>query len=298
MTSSKLLWFKFYPTDWLGSGTLRRADLATKGFYIDLLCVMFDCEFPGRLETGGTAWTDEEIASSVNGDPKQNIGHLHKLIEMRVLSRDSNKTVFSRRMVKDENKRRACSSAGKKGGGSPYLHTSHTDSTTFKGTSKGESKGPPKQNKPPEARSQKPETRSQIPEPEAREGECSPAAQESTSDSDLTPVADEIVNSWNGIPGVVKVERITAKRRASLNARMREAYFRSNWREGIARAASSAFLQGEKGWRADFEWFLRPDSLVKLLEGKYDNNPRAGPAVTSTGGGKPNWLTEGDDEAD
>lgn len=295
--TSKLPWFKFYPTDWLGSGSLRRADLAVKGFYIDLLCVMFDCEFPGMLETNGNAWTDEEISKSVNGDPCENMRHLRRLLDMGILSRNSNKTVFSRRMVRDENKRRSCSRAGKKGGGNPHLAETYPDSTTFKGQSKGESKGAPKLNKPPETRDQKPETRSQI--PETREESESPSAQESASDSTPSPdeVFDEVIESWNQVPGVVKAERITAKRRASLNARMREAYFRSNWREGIARAASSEFLQGSKGWRADLEWFLRPDSLVKLMEGMYDN-ARAGPTQPSKGGGKPSWLTtEGDDEA-
>ena len=31
------------------------------------------------------------------------------------------------------------------------------------------------------------------------------------------------------------------------------------------------FLVGDndKGWRADLDWFLRPDSVTKILEGKY-----------------------------
>ncbi len=33
------------------------------------------------------------------------------------------------------------------------------------------------------------------------------------------------------------------------------------------------FLRGvsDRGWVADFEWFVRPESVTKLLEGKYDN---------------------------
>jgi hypothetical protein len=81
----------------------------------------------------------------------------------------------------------------------------------------------------------------------------------------------EIVSEWNKIPGVTKADRITAKRRASLNARLREAYFRSNWQQGIARVALSDFCRGAKKWRADIDWFLRPDTLVKILEGAYDN---------------------------
>jgi len=33
----------------------------------------------------------------------------------------------------------------------------------------------------------------------------------------------------------------------------------------------SPFLLGEndRGWRADIDWFLRPDSVTRILEGKY-----------------------------
>lgn len=94
----------------------------------------------------------------------------------------------------------------------------------------------------------------------------------------LSEAMGEVVSEWNKIPGVTKAERVTAKRRASLNARLREAYFRSNWQRGIERVALSDFCRGAKKWRADIDWFLRPDTLVKILEGAYDN-PRGSPTT-------------------
>lgn len=124
------------------------------------------------------------------------------------------------------------------------------------------------------------------------EGGISPSAQESASDSPPDAVVQEILDSWNRIPGVLKAERVTAKRKASVNARMREAYFRSNWTQGMQRVASSEFCQGvnDRGWKADLEWFLRPDTLLKILEGKYDraNKSREGPSVTLEGSGLAN----------
>ena len=67
--------------------------------------------------------------------------------------------------------------------------------------------------------------------------------------------------------------RITAKRATQLNARLKDPWWRENWESAIARAAESEFLRGKNahGWRADFEWFCKPDSANAILEGKYDN---------------------------
>lgn len=113
-------------------------------------------------------------------------------------------------------------------------------------------------------------------------GVVSPSAQE-PPEADSPPVPDqaqEIFDTWNGTEGVLKAEKFTAKRRAAVNARLRESYFRSNWTAGLAGVASSAFCQGsnDRGWKADLDWFLRPETLVKILEGKYANNTRAGPS--------------------
>lgn len=160
-----LPWFKFYPTDWLGSGTLRRASHAVKGFYIDLLCVMYDCENKGRLEAAGVAWSEEEVSRSVNGDPTENLSHLRWLIQTGVLSKDDSGVIYSRRMVKDESRRKAGSEAGKKGGGNPDLTKDDTDQQTYKGKSKGRPKGEREKPIYLETRDQSIDTRSQKPEP-------------------------------------------------------------------------------------------------------------------------------------
>lgn len=89
-----------------------------------------------------------------------------------------------------------------------------------------------------------------------------------------------IVTEWN-IVGPVKCQRLTAKRRATMAARLRDAWWRENWRKGLARIPDSDFLCGRSGaWKADIDWFLKPDSLTKILEGKYEN----GTSSKRTGG--------------
>ena len=42
-------------------------------------------------------------------------------------------------------------------------------------------------------------------------------------------------------------------------------------------AGESEFLNGhnEKVWKADFEWLMRPNNFIKVLEGKYHNRTKA-----------------------
>lgn len=66
---------------------------------------------------------------------------------------------------------------------------------------------------------------------------------------------------------------ITAKRRKALRERLRDPTWRDRWREGLERARASEFLAGrnERNWVPDLDWFLRPDTVVKILEGRYES---------------------------
>ena len=67
--------------------------------------------------------------------------------------------------------------------------------------------------------------------------------------------------------------RMTKNREKALRARLADPWWAANWRAALERGCKSAFLHGEndRGWKADFEFFIRPDSVTKILEGKYDN---------------------------
>lgn len=49
--------------------------------------------------------------------------------------------------------------------------------------------------------------------------------------------------------------------------------------EAFRRAQASSFCTGQndRHWKADFDWLLNENNLVKVLEGKYDNPAEAGP---------------------
>lgn len=85
------------------------------------------------------------------------------------------------------------------------------------------------------------------------------------------PQARDFMAAWNAIPKIRKAQRLTSGRIRTLRARMKEPDFRDGWKEGLSVISRSTFLQGsnDRKWIIDIDWFLKPDSLTKILEGKY-----------------------------
>ena len=83
---------------------------------------------------------------------------------------------------------------------------------------------------------------------------------------------EAVLDAWNSIPGVpsVKVLDHNTDRYRMLCARL-DKYGVEQVLEAVSNVAHSAFLRGggDKGWRADFGWFVKPNNFPKVLEGKY-----------------------------
>lgn len=75
---------------------------------------------------------------------------------------------------------------------------------------------------------------------------------------------------------IKQVKTVTVKRRSVIEARARE-----NGKEALKtvadKSASSDFLNGknDRGWLATFDWIMRPNNFVKVLEGNFDNKNMA-----------------------
>lgn len=80
----------------------------------------------------------------------------------------------------------------------------------------------------------------------------------------------KVVEAWNAT-GFPKCMKMTDDRRAALNQRLSDPFWRDNWAEALERIRASKFCNGENNrkWVADFEFFCRPDTVVKAMEGKY-----------------------------
>jgi hypothetical protein len=81
------------------------------------------------------------------------------------------------------------------------------------------------------------------------------------------------VIKWNAITALPQVKDFTGKRKAALAQRRKEPFFTEHFDAALAKLAASSFCTGknERGWKADFDFFLQPDSVVRIMEGKYDD---------------------------
>lgn len=108
----------------------------------------------------------------------------------------------------------------------------------------------------------------------------------------------EVFESWNQLGCVPKCLLVSDKIRRSLQVRLREPFFAENWKPAMQRVAASNFCQGqnERGWRASLDWFITPDVVRKIMEGKYDNrpayqNPKPNPRNAGVIRGPTNYAT-------
>jgi len=89
----------------------------------------------------------------------------------------------------------------------------------------------------------------------------------------------EFQEAWNATPGVRKC--INPKNRTkAFKARLGEPIFCENWKAVLARFPLPLHASDPDGWKPDADWFLRPNTVTAILEGKYDwtkNNGSASP---------------------
>lgn len=112
----KLPSFQFYPGDWMKDPNLRRCSRAARGLWVDILCLMFECEDRGVLATGGEPWSDEDIAAASGGDISEGLSCISELLRKGVAHRNQSGAIFSKRMVRDEQVRQERIKAGSTGG--------------------------------------------------------------------------------------------------------------------------------------------------------------------------------------
>jgi uncharacterized protein YdaU (DUF1376 family) len=91
-------------------------------------------------------------------------------------------------------------------------------------------------------------------------------------------IATLMVDAWRGcFEGVLPIpDKLTKTRLESSRARWNDEFGRdiASWVQFIEQIRGSPFLTGdnERGWRADFDWALKPSNVAKVREGKYDRS--------------------------
>lgn len=86
----------------------------------------------------------------------------------------------------------------------------------------------------------------------------------------ISQIESEFIASWNAAKGVVacRGDSLTPKRRQAIRCRLKDAAW--DWRAALAKFPLKLVASDPNGWKPDVDWFLRPDSVARILEGKYD----------------------------
>lgn len=85
----------------------------------------------------------------------------------------------------------------------------------------------------------------------------------------------ELVKFFNektqGVFGVIRMP-LSDKRKGMINARIKT-YGKETFAQMIQKALNSDFLKGrnKNGWRASFDWLIKPTNFEKVISGNYDN---------------------------
>ena len=101
----------------------------------------------------------------------------------------------------------------------------------------------------------------------------------------------QLADRYNAIcTSLPKVVRLTDKRRRAVRLIYGKGYTPEQLDEVFRKAQASSFCTGQndRHWKADFDWLLNENNLVKVLEGKYDNPAAAKPP--KKGGEELKWL--------
>jgi len=101
----------------------------------------------------------------------------------------------------------------------------------------------------------------------------------------------EVVQAWNQVAkqhGLATViGQLKPARRKQIQTMLRDPDRSVAWRDALAKLPSCPFPMGSDGWKADFDWFIRPDGqkrapIMAIMEGKYDVKPHAAPRTRGT----------------
>ena len=86
----------------------------------------------------------------------------------------------------------------------------------------------------------------------------------------------EVINIYNTYcVNLPQIQKLTDKRKTAINKLLKE-FNVEQFKEICINANVSDFLTGnnDRGWKADFDFIIRPDKAVKILEGQYNNKKR------------------------
>lgn len=94
------------------------------------------------------------------------------------------------------------------------------------------------------------------------------------------PQAEDLKQLWNRMkhPNLPTCRALTNARRGKCNTRLKEYPDLKVWEKFMQFINTSGWMCGEKasgthaGWKATFDFFIKPHSIVRFMEGSYSGN--------------------------
>ena len=114
-------WFKFCPKDWQTDQALRQVSLAARGLWIELICIMHNCDPYGHLvDKQGRPMALTTIRNMVLPRNEEDVGDLLEELEragvIYFTGSDGVRILYSKRMVEDSAYSEQQAKFGRKGG--------------------------------------------------------------------------------------------------------------------------------------------------------------------------------------
>ena len=114
---SGLPWFKMFPEAWRSDPALRACSSAARGLWMDMLCIMHEGEPRGHLSLPGGQLIDvPTLARLCNLSLSETRKLVAELRQAGVFSVTGSGGIFSRRMVRDDDRTRRGRETGRLGG--------------------------------------------------------------------------------------------------------------------------------------------------------------------------------------
>lgn len=90
------------------------------------------------------------------------------------------------------------------------------------------------------------------------------------------PAFEEIRAAWNAMAEAARLptcRSLTKSRKAAIKSRISDPDWRDNWKQAMDAIPKRPFFLGQnkRQWQITFDFFLKPDTVTKILEGGYTN---------------------------
>lgn len=113
--------FQFYPGDWRRDTPLQSCSIGARGLWIEMMCLMHDGTPYGHLRVHAKDILPPILARMVGVSLPELEGYLEELCDAGVLARTESGTIYSKRMVRDEEIRQSRASGGFRSLDNPHV---------------------------------------------------------------------------------------------------------------------------------------------------------------------------------